>query len=99
MAYTQYPQSSENNQARQERSEFKRRSLGDVRQDNNAFARERMPSPQSYRSDQWARSHPLGINSDRSKKHSTKRRTVPAMGWVGRPISEEIDRIALREGL
>jgi hypothetical protein len=42
---------------------------------------------------------PLGINSDRSKKHSTKRRTLPAMGWVTRPISEEIDRIAGREGL
>jgi hypothetical protein len=42
---------------------------------------------------------PLGINSDRSKKHSTKRRTLPAMGWVTRPISEEIDRIAIREGL
>jgi hypothetical protein len=38
-------------------------------------------------------------NSDRSKKHSTRRQTVPAVGWVTRPISQEIDRIAQCEGI
>jgi hypothetical protein len=30
----------------------------------------------------------LVVASDRSQKHSTKRQTVPAMGWVERPVSE-----------
>ena len=38
-------------------------------------------------------------NSDRSKKHSTKRQTVSAVGWVKKPISVEIDRIAGCDGL
>ena len=41
----------------------------------------------------------MSTNSDRSKKHSTKRQTVSAVGWVGKPISEEIDRIAQSQGL
>jgi hypothetical protein len=41
----------------------------------------------------------MSKNSDRSKKHSTKRQTVSAVGWVGKPISEEIDRIAACDGL
>jgi len=28
----------------------------------------------------------MSKNSDRSKKHSTKRQTVSAVGWVGKPI-------------
>jgi hypothetical protein len=38
-------------------------------------------------------------NSDRSKKHSIKRQTVPATTWLKKPISDEIDRIALDSGL
>src|SRR3954451_1777097 len=94
-----FPQGSKKSREREGRSEFKRRSIGDVGQDNNASERVRIPLQQPYHSDQSARTQPLGINSDRSKKHSTKRRTLPAMGWVTRLISEEIDRIAGREGL
>ena len=41
----------------------------------------------------------LNINSDRVKKHSTSRRTLIAAGWVEKPISQEIDRIATESGL
>jgi hypothetical protein len=41
----------------------------------------------------------VDINSDRVKKHSTKRQTVQAIGWVKRPISDEIDRIAAHSDL
>jgi hypothetical protein len=37
-------------------------------------------------------------NSDRAKKHSTNRSTVQAIGWVERPVSWEIDRIARESG-
>ena len=45
-----------------------------------------------------ARTRRMSKNSDRSKKHSTKRQTEPAMGWVERPVSWEIDRIAKESG-
>lgn len=44
-------------------------------------------------------SHPLGINSDRSKKHSIRRRFRPATTWLDEPVRDEVDRIAQREGL
>src|SRR5689334_22458650 len=96
---TPYPQECKNGLQYQDRSECKRRSLRDVRQDNIAPMRDRIGTSQPYRADQVMRSHPLSINSDRSQKKSTSRRTLPATGWVDRPIGEEIDRIAKREGL
>ena len=60
--------------------------------------RVRIASAQAYRAEKGTRSRPLNINSDRSKKYSTKRKTVPAMGWVERPVSDEIDRIAKESG-
>lgn len=37
-------------------------------------------------------------NSDRAQKHSEPRPTVQAIGWVERPVSWEIDRIAKEWG-
>jgi hypothetical protein len=99
MANITYPQTKQERQQKEERSEFIRRSLRDVRQDNIAPLRVRVTSAQAYRADTPARTRPMIKNSDRSKKHSKSRRTVPAVGWVERPISSEIDRIAQCEGL
>jgi len=79
--------------------EFWQRSLRDVRQDNNAPERERVASKQAYRVKMKTRTRRSSQNSKRSKKHSTKRRTEPAMGWVPKPISDAINDIAKREGL
>jgi hypothetical protein len=99
MANTTYPQLEESRLPKKVRSEFLKRSLRDVWQDNIAPQSGRAASPQAYRDDAGARTRPAGTNSDRSKKHSTRRRTVPAVGWVERPISQEIDRIAQCEGI
>ena len=84
---------------RPERSGIKRRSLYSVRQDNIAPRRDRAASLQAYRIKEVARSRQLTTKSDRGKKHSTKRQTVSAIGWIKQPISEEIDRIAKDTGL
>jgi hypothetical protein len=99
MANTPNPQTKQTIPQREERSEFIRRSLRDVRQDNIAPRSGRAALSQAYRLVTAARTRRLMTNSDRSKKHSTRRRTVPAVGWVERPISSEIDRIAGCEGL
>jgi hypothetical protein len=99
MAYTTDPHKEEERLPKQERSEFNRRSLGDVRQDNIASLRERIGLPQALRQQDMARTRQTSKNSDRSKKHSTKRQTVSAVGWVPKPISLEIDRIAGCDGL
>jgi fibrillarin-like rRNA methylase len=41
-----------------------------------------------------ARAESLDINSDRIRKHSTRRKTVQVTSWVGEPISNQIDRKA-----
>src|SRR3954470_11706424 len=99
MAYTASPQYQRNNKEKQEQSEFKRRSIDDVRQDNSAATRYSIASRQPYRAGQGMLSHPLDINSDRSKKYSTKRRFCPATTWIEEPVRDEVDRIAQREGL
>jgi hypothetical protein len=99
MPLTGNPQTLKERLQKQTRSEFKQRSLYEVRQDSNAPLRERAASAQAYPADMPARTRQLNKNSDRSKKHSTKRKTEPAMGWVERPISQEIDRIAKESGL
>src|SRR4051794_12602756 len=76
------------------RSEFRERPLYGVGQDNNAPGRVRVAFPQAVPPTRPPRNRPLSTNSDRPKKRSTKRRTVIAAGWIKRPISEEIDRIA-----
>src|SRR5689334_11315308 len=98
MANTTYPQTNQTRQEIEERSELLKRSLRDVRQDNIASQSGRAASAHAYRSETSARTRPARTNSDRSKKRSTRRRTVPAVGWVTRPISQEIDRIAQCEG-
>ena len=99
MAYTTIPHLREKEKQIKERSEFLGRSIGDVRQDNIAPSRARTASPQPLRREQPARTHPASKNSDRSKKRSTKRKTEPAVGWVRRPISQDINRIAQCDGL
>jgi hypothetical protein len=93
------PQFSGDILVNQTRSELKRRQLGWVRQDNNAPQRVSIASGDAYPVKRVARSRQLKTNSDRAKKHSTKRQTVIAVGWIKKPISDEIDRIALDSGL
>jgi hypothetical protein len=78
----------------QKRSELKRRQIDWVRQDNSAPKRARTATDHAYQVKTLMRSQPDKGNSDRSQKHSTKRRTVPITTWVKRPIRDEIDRIA-----
>ena len=58
-----------------------------------------MATGQAYPVSRLTRSHQENGNSDRSKKHSTKRRTVPVTTWLKRPIRDEIDCIANDSGL
>jgi hypothetical protein len=44
------------------------------------------------------RAGPLDINSDRPQKHTNPGPSVQAVGWIKRPISDEIDRIAKHFG-
>src|SRR5689334_537674 len=98
MAIKDIPQLAEESPQRPERSNIKRRSVYSVRQDNNAPRRVRAASLQAYPVKEVARKRQLTTKSDRSKKHSTKRQTVVAVGWIKQPISEEIDRIAAESG-
>ena len=41
----------------------------------------------------------MDTKSDRAKKRSTSRQTEQATGWVKKPISDEINRIAKHHGL
>jgi hypothetical protein len=98
MPITGYPQSLKERLQKQTRSEFLIRPLQGVRQDRSAPLRERTASPQASPVVGAARARKVDINSDRVKKHSTKRQTVQAIGWVKRPISDEINRIAAHTG-
>src|SRR4051812_36093379 len=93
------PQFSGDILVNQTRSELQRRQLGWVRQDNSAPTRARMATGQPSPVRSLLRSQQGKGNSDRSKKHSTSRQTVPATTWLKKPISEEIDRIAADSGL
>jgi hypothetical protein len=46
----------------------------------------------------WHASASIGYKFGSCKKHSTSRQTVQAIGWVKRPISDEINRIAKDNG-
>src|SRR5215211_1314584 len=70
-----------------------------VGQDNNAPLGERIASLQPSTVARAARTRQADTKVVRTKKHSTKRQTVMAAGWVKRPISSEIDRLANHEGL
>ncbi len=72
---------------------------GRVGQDNNAPRRERMASSEPSPVAHGARTRPLEPTSAPLRKRSTKRQTVMAAGWVKRPISAELDRIAKQEGV
>jgi hypothetical protein len=98
MAIKVSPQLEEERPQRPERSDFKRRSFYSVRQDNNAPRRLRVASGQALTLIKRGVTRRMDTNSDRGKKHSAKRRTVLAAGWVSHPISEEIDRIARDTG-
>lgn len=99
MQSIQIPQEAKSSQERQARSEFKRRSIGDVGQDNSAPLRDRTGVFHAYSADEVTRSVTPSKNSDRSQKHSTKRQTEPITTWVRRPIRGDIDQIAREEGL
>src|SRR4051812_14445092 len=99
MAITIKPQKQKNSKQRQEQSEFKRRSTGDVKQDNNASWRVNIASPQPYRADQRTRTRPLGINSDRSKKRLARWKGVSVSFRLDKLIIAAIDEIARRNGL
>src|SRR5690349_877641 len=99
MATKVSPQLAEESPQRPERSDIKRRSVYSVRQDNNAPGRVSVASDHALTLVKGGVTRRLDTNPDRGKKRSTKRRTVLAAGWVERPISEEIDRIAEDTGL
>ena len=102
MTYTIYPHLEEiipPKLLKQERSEFLGRSLQDVRRDNSAPQRARTALPQAAVSTIGVQSRPLETNSDRSKKHSYSRQTLPATTWLTKPIMMEVDRIAQCDGL
>src|SRR3954468_2712041 len=99
MALTGNPQSLKERLQKQTRSEFILRPQNGVGQDRSAPKRERAASIQASRLQGAARARQSDINSDRVKKHSTSRQTVQATGWVKRPISDEINRIAEHSGL
>jgi len=99
MANNKDPHLEEKETPIQKRSEFLGRSLRDVRRDNIAPQSGRAASPQPLRRDQPARTRRMSKNSDRSKKRSTNRQTEPAVGWVLKPISQDINRIAECDGL
>src|SRR4051794_37364226 len=99
MQSIQSPQEAKSSEERQARSEFKRRSEDEVRQDNNAPLRDRTGVFHAYSADKVTHSVTPSKNSDRAKKHSTKRQTEPITTWVRQPIRGDIDQIAREEGL
>jgi hypothetical protein len=92
------PQFTEKTVPNQTRSEFKERPLYGVGQDRSASFRARTASSQASRIRHAPRAQHLDKNSDRVKKQSSDRLTVQAIGWVERPVSLEIDRIAEEYG-
>jgi hypothetical protein len=99
MPITGNPQTLKERLQKQTRSEFKLRSLYEVRQDSEARSRLSAASAQASTLNPGGVKRVMGINSDRVQKHSTKRRTVFAGSWIDKPVSQEIDRIARESGL
>jgi hypothetical protein len=99
MADNKLPQKLTKTTVKLTRSEFILRPLQGVRQDSNAHSRVSEASAQALTHPRGSVTRAVGINSDRLQKHSTNRKTVIAAGWVTRPISQEIDRIAKESGL
>ena len=98
MALTGNPQKKTDRQQKQLRSEFHLRPIFGVRQDRSGSPRDRTASSQAYHIPDAARADRLDKNSDRVQKQDDTRPTVPATGWVERPVSWEIDRIAKESG-
>ena len=98
MALTGNPQKKTERQQKQLRSEFQLRPIFGVRQDRSGSHRDRTASSQAYHIADAARADRLDKNSDRVQKQDDTRTTVPATGWVERPVSWEIDRIAKESG-
>src|SRR4051794_4199227 len=98
MALKVSPQLAEESPQRPERPGIKGRSQNSVRQDNSAPKRARITSGQAYPVTNGTRSHRKNTNSDRSKKHSTKRLTEPITSWLEKPISAEVNRMAKQNG-
>jgi hypothetical protein len=71
----------------------------DLWQDKYASGRVRKASHQPVMVGTGARTHQSNINPARSKKRSINRKTVQVAAWVQRPIKEELERMAKREGL
>ena len=72
---------------------------GRVGQDNNAPRRVRRASSEPSPVEYGTRTRPLQPPSAPARKRSTKRQTVMAAGWVKKPVSAELDRIAKQEGV
>src|SRR3712207_3585750 len=72
---------------------------GHVGQDNNAPGRVRGASPEPSPVAHGARTRRPEPPSAPPRKRSTKRQTVMAAGWVKKPVSAELDRIAREEGV
>jgi hypothetical protein len=98
MPLTGNPQLLKERLQKQTRSEFKQRSLYEVRQDRRASFSARTASSQAARTGNDRRAQQSDKNSDRTKKQPKERPTVQAVGWVERPVSWEIDRIAKESG-
>jgi hypothetical protein len=98
MADTKNPQTLTDRLQNQTRSEFRVRPYNGVRQDSNAHSRVRIASPQPLTLRKGSVTRAVDKNSDRVQKHSTSRRTIIAAGWVDKPVSWEIDRIAKESG-
>src|SRR4051794_17706341 len=98
MAIKVSPQLEEERPQSNGRSDFKRRSLYSVRQDNNAPGRVSVASLQAYPVKEVARKRQLTTKSDRSKKHSTNRQAEPITSWLEKPISDEVNRMSKHYG-
>src|SRR5690242_4328338 len=99
MAQTILFQNKKKTTINQQRSEFITRLLDGVGQDSNAPSRVSAASAQPLTAGAGGVTPPPGTNSDRVPNYSTRGRTVLAAGWVPKPISWEIDRIAKESGL
>src|SRR5690349_6198716 len=91
MADNNFPRIIERVLIEPRRSEFVLRPLHGVRQDRSAPLRDRTGSSEPSRAGKPPRADRVDTNSDRPKKHSTRRKTRQAISWVPEPISRQID--------
>jgi hypothetical protein len=99
MADTVYPQNNNNSKEERTRSEFLRKTHGDVVQDKYAPECVRVASAQAQPSVSPARTPQSSKNSDRVQKPLAKRKRVHKAIWVTRPISMMIDQQAALWGV